>query len=88
MPPLQAWFDGRADVAAFLHASVFATPWRAREVGVVNGHPAVLGEQLWEGEWRPGALMILHLHEGRIGWLATFIGPMCAAWAADLPLDR
>lgn len=88
MPPLPAWFDGRADVATFLRTSVFATPWRAREVGVVNGHPAVLGEQLWEGEWRPGALMILHLHEGRIGWLATFVGPMYAAWTEGLPPDR
>ncbi|MFT3872400.1 MAG: RNA polymerase subunit sigma-70 [Nocardioides sp.] len=79
MPPLPAWFDGRADVAAFLRTSVFATPSQVREVGVVDGHPAVLGEQLWEGEWRPGALMILHLHDGRIGWLATFVGPMCVA---------
>lgn len=88
MPPLPAWFDGRADVAAFLRNSVFATPWRACEVGLVNGYPAVFGEQLWEGEWRPGALMILHLREGRIDWLATFIGPMCAAWAENLPSDR
>lgn len=88
MPPLAAWFDGRTRVAEFLRTGVFATPWRAREVGVVNGHPAVLGEQLWESEWRPGALMVLHLHEGRIVWLATFVGPMCAPWAQEFPLDR
>lgn len=81
MPPLPAWFDGHTDVAEFLRTSVFATPWRARRAGVVNGHPAVLGEQLWEGEWRPGALMILHLHDGRIGWLATFVDPVWSAWA-------
>lgn len=88
MPPLPAWFDGRADVTEFLRTSVFATRWRAREVGVVNGHPAVFGEQLWEGEWRPGALMILHLHEGRVGWLATFVGDECSAWAENLSSDR
>ncbi|WP_454293789.1 RNA polymerase subunit sigma-70 [Salana multivorans] len=89
MPPLPAWFDGRADVATFLRTSVFATPWRAREVGTANGHPAVLGEQWWEGEWRPGALMILHLREGRIGWLATFVGPAYpAGWPGELPPDR
>ncbi|MFT4227222.1 RNA polymerase subunit sigma-70 [Micropruina sp.] len=88
MPPLPAWFDGRADVAEFLRTSVFATPWRVREIGMVNGHPAVLGEQRWEGAWRPGALMILHLREGRIGWLATFVGPLCTDWVKDFPTDR
>lgn len=88
MPPLPAWFDGRDDVATFLRTRVFATPWRAHEVGVVNGHPAVFGEQWWEGQWRPGALMILHLREGHIVWLATFLGNLCTAWARDLPPDR
>lgn len=75
MPPLPAWFAGLADVTTFLTERVFATPWRVRPVGDVNGHPAVLGEQLWDGNWRPGALMILHGSEGRISWLATFVDP-------------
>ena len=41
----------------------------------MNGWPAVLGDQLWEGEWRPGALMILHGTADQIDWLATFVDP-------------
>ena len=89
MPPLPAWFDGRAEVGEFLRGRVFASPWRVREVGVVNGHPAVLGELGWEGGGRPGGLMVLHLREGRIGWLATFVDPvLVAGWVAEFPLDR
>lgn len=88
MPPFTTWFDGHADVATFLRKSVFATPWRARAVGTVNGHPAVLGKQWWEGAWRPGALMVLHLRDGRIRWLATFVGPTYANWPDDLSPDR
>lgn len=75
MPPLTAWFDGRDDVAIFLTERVLATPWRVRRVGDVNGWPAVLGDQFWEGEWRPGALMILHGTADQIDWLATFVDP-------------
>lgn len=88
MPPLSAWFDGRTAVAEFLRSSVFLTSWRAREVGPVNGHPAVFAEQWWQDGWRPGALMIPHLRAGRIEWLATFVGPICAAWSEEFPTDR
>ncbi|GAA3942423.1 RNA polymerase subunit sigma-70 [Microbacterium soli] len=88
MPPLPAWFEGRTDIATFLRGSVFATPWRVHKVDEVNGHPAVFGEQFWEGEWRPGALMILHLRDGQLEWLASFVGPMCVEWAKELPGKR
>jgi RNA polymerase sigma-70 factor (ECF subfamily) len=92
MPPLTAWFDGRDDVAMFLTERVLATPWRVRPVGDVNGWPAVLGDQLWEGEWRPGALMILHGTADRIDWLATFVDPrLVSNWpeeSKELATDR
>jgi RNA polymerase sigma-70 factor (ECF subfamily) len=75
MPPIPAWFDGLPSVRTFLTERVFATPWRVRPAGSANGHPAVVGEQLWQGSWRPGALMVLHLDGGRIRWLATFVEP-------------
>ena len=28
MPPLPAWFSGRADIGRFLAGRMFATPWR------------------------------------------------------------
>ncbi len=90
MPPLPGWFDGRDDVAVFLAERVFATPWRARHVGFVNGVPAVVAEQLWEGSWRPGALMLLHFGSGHLRWLATFVEPsLVARWIEDVhSLDR
>lgn len=75
MPPLPAWFDGRADVATFLAEKVLATPWRVRSIGPVNGWPAIFGEQFHAGEWRSGALMILHGSRREIEWLATFVEP-------------
>lgn len=81
MPPLLAWFDGRQDVSAFLRDRVLATPWRLRALGDVNGHPALLGDQLHEGAWRRGALMILHIERGKLTWIATFVDPdLVAAW--------
>lgn len=75
MPPLPAWFEGRDDVATFLRGRVFATRWRVARVPDVNGCPAAVGEQQWDGVWRPGALMVLHVEGGRIRWLATFVEP-------------
>jgi RNA polymerase sigma-70 factor (TIGR02960 family) len=75
MPPLPAWFDGRADVEIFLRERVFATRWRVTAVADVNGCPAAIGEQEWDGVWRPGALMLLHTEGGVITWLATFVDP-------------
>lgn len=90
MPPLPAWFDGREDVETFLRERVFATRWRVARVGDVNGHPAVIGEQQWEGVWRPGALMVLHVEGGCIRWLATFVEPdIVRRWIpTDSSLDR
>jgi len=84
MPPLPAWFDGRPAVAEFLAERVFATPWRVRRLGLVNGWPAALGEQFWQDQWRPGALMVLHGTGDRITWLATFVDPeLVGGWPDD-----
>ena len=84
MPPLPAWFDGRQDVSAFLRTRVLATPWRVRALGDVNGHPALLGDQLYEGKWRRGALMILHIEHGELIWIATFVDPdLVGRWPTD-----
>lgn len=84
MPPLPAWFSGPQDVAAFLRDRVLATPWRVRRLSDVNGHPALLGHQLHEGAWRPGALMILHIERGELTWIATFVDPeLVATWPTD-----
>lgn len=81
MPPLPAWFDGRDHVTAFLRDRVFATPWRVHKLDDVNGHPAYLAEQLHEGDWRRGALMILHSDRGALTWIATFIDPeLVSSW--------
>ncbi len=80
--------DGRPAVAAFIAERVLATPWRVRPAGAVNGRPAVLGEQLWDGQWRPGALMILYGERDQITWLATFVGPqLVGGWLNDLGLE-
>jgi RNA polymerase sigma-70 factor (ECF subfamily) len=86
MPPLPAWFDGRQDVSAFLRDRVLATPWRVRALGDVNGHPALLGDQLHEGAWRRGALMILHIERGKLTWIASFVDPgLVGRW--PIPTD-
>lgn len=81
MPPLPAWFDGRNDVAAFLADRVFATAWTVTELGSVNGHPALLGHQKHDGRYRRGAIMVLHIEDTRLRWIATFIDPdLVADW--------
>jgi RNA polymerase sigma-70 factor (ECF subfamily) len=84
MPPLPAWFEGAGDVLAFLSERVFVTPWRVQPLGVINGHPALLGHQWQDDAFRPAAVMIIHAADGRITWIATFIEPaLVADWAAQ-----
>jgi RNA polymerase sigma-70 factor (ECF subfamily) len=75
MPPLPAWFDGVDDVAAFLQHRVFATPWRIERRIRLNGGPGLVGAQFRDGDWRPGALLMLQFAGGRIDWIATFVDP-------------
>jgi len=78
MPPLPAWFDGRADVLGFFAQRVFATPWRATRLEV-NGQPAVACYQEIEGVFRLSAVDVLTVEDGRITWIASFLEPSVLA---------
>lgn len=75
MPPLGAWFQGLTDVATFLEHRSLITPWRVEARLEVNGQPGLLARQFHDGNWRPGALMVLNFSNGRINWIASFLDP-------------
>jgi RNA polymerase sigma-70 factor (ECF subfamily) len=75
MPPLPAWFDGITDVGAFLEHRSLITPWRVTRRVEVNGQPGLVGMQQMDGEWRPGAVMVLSFRDERIDWIASFLDP-------------
>jgi RNA polymerase sigma-70 factor (TIGR02960 family) len=76
MPPLPAWFAGRAAVGRFLAERVFATPWRLVPIGA-NAQLAVACYQgdRETGRFRLGAVNVLGLRAGRISELVGFIDP-------------
>jgi RNA polymerase sigma-70 factor (ECF subfamily) len=87
MPPLRAWFDGVRDVGAFFSHRSLVTPWTVRRRLTVNGRPALLADQRTADGWRPGALMVLTVQEGRIVWIASFLDPAILAHG-DFSTDR
>ncbi|MGO4595212.1 RNA polymerase subunit sigma-70 [Leifsonia sp. 2TAF2] len=87
MPPLLAWFDGARDVGAFFAHRSLVTPWRVRRRVTVNGLPALLADQRMADGWRPGALMVLSVHGGRIVWIASFLDPAILV-SEDVSADR
>jgi RNA polymerase sigma-70 factor (ECF subfamily) len=74
MPPLPAWFAGREMVLRFMAERLFETPWRLA-ARTVNGQPGFYCEQLVDGGWRPGAVNVLSVRDGRISWIAGFVDP-------------
>jgi RNA polymerase sigma-70 factor (ECF subfamily) len=92
MPPLLAWFDGRADVGRFIAERVFATPWRLVPVRA-NAQPAVACYQRAQpgAAFTLSALNVLTLRDGRIAALNSFLHP---DWYAPFglpeifPVDR
>jgi len=76
MPPLPAWFDGRANVVRFFAERVFATPWRLVEIHA-NAQPAVACYQQSEadGPFRLGAINVLSFSNGHIARLNGFLDP-------------
>jgi RNA polymerase sigma-70 factor (TIGR02960 family) len=70
MPPLPAWFDGRADVAMFMRERLFETPWTLRAI-TVNGQP---GFACYQGG-KLGAINALSIRDGRITQIAGFVEP-------------
>jgi SnoaL-like domain len=76
MPPLPAWFDGRADVSCFFADRVFATPWRLLPL-------AANGQLAFAAYWVPpgtrhfvlSGLNVLTVRAGHITWIASFLDP-------------
>lgn len=76
MPPLPAWFDGRAAVEKFIAERVFATPWRLLPLRA-NAQPGFACYLRAEGDdrFRLGAITLLSLRAGRIAGLHSFLDP-------------
>jgi RNA polymerase sigma-70 factor (ECF subfamily) len=79
MPPLPAWFSGRAAIGRFLAGRMFATPWRLVPISA-NGQLAFACYQGQEGDqgggrFRLGAINVVGLRGGRVVELAGFIDP-------------
>ncbi|NRF65789.1 RNA polymerase subunit sigma-70 [Aquincola sp. S2] len=76
MPPLPAWFDGRAAVARFLTERVFQTPWILRPLRA-NGQVgyACYLRAAGDDRFRLGGITLLSLRAGRIGGLHSFLDP-------------
>jgi RNA polymerase sigma-70 factor (ECF subfamily) len=70
MPPLETWFTGRADIAAFIAAArIFRAPWRF-EATTASGQPALVGYRREE----LGALMVLSFEGEQIAAVTAFLG--------------
>ena len=76
MPPLPAWFDGRADVGRFLAERLFAAAWRLVPARL-NGQPgfACFQQDPGDGRFRLGAVNVLTLRRGRIAEISGFVDP-------------
>jgi len=76
MPPLPAWFDGRANVGRFFGERVFALPWRLVPQAV-NGQLgfACYSRPAGASEFRLSALNSLRLRGGQIAEINGFLDP-------------
>ena len=76
MPPLPAWFDGRADVVRFMAERMWATPWRLVPV-TANGQLAFACYQgaTAPGPFRLSAVNVVTVRAGRIAELTGFLDP-------------
>ena len=88
MPPLPAWFSGRAAIGRFLAGRMFATPWRLAPVGA-NAQLAVACYQgdPGSGRFRLSAVNVLSVRGGRISELAGFVDPALHRFF-ELPAER
>jgi RNA polymerase sigma-70 factor (ECF subfamily) len=76
MPPLPAWFRGRADVVRFMTERMWAAPWRLVPT-TANGQ---LAFACYQGDSAPGpfrlsAINVVTLRAGRIAELVGFLDP-------------
>lgn len=77
MPPIETWFDGRADIVAFYRGFVLAQALRFRVVAApsCNGTTAPASYRLHDGAWVADALHILELdRHGAIASIVVFMG--------------
>ena len=76
MPPLPAWFDGRADVVRFMAERMWVTPWRLVPM-TANGQLAFACYQggTASGPFRLSAINVVTLRAGRIAELTGFLDP-------------
>ena len=74
MPPLRAWFAGRAAVTAFLGARVLGTPGALRMVPIgANGQPA-LAAYRDDGHVHAHALHVLEVDGDAVSAITVFLG--------------
>lgn len=85
MPPLPAWYRGRADIGRFLSERAFTAEWRARAT-VASGQPAVAcyRRDAADDPFALDVIMVLTLRDGRIAGLDCFLDPATHRWF-DLP---
>jgi RNA polymerase sigma-70 factor (TIGR02960 family) len=76
MPPLPAWFDGRAQVALFFRERVFATDWRLLPLRA-NGQAGFACYLRPEGAHRfqMAAILLTEFRGDRIAHLHSFLAP-------------
>ena len=76
MPPLPAWFAGKADIGRFLTERTFQNPWRLQPI-TASGQVAFACYRLHAatGRFELGALNVLTLGAGRIVAMTGFLDP-------------
>jgi RNA polymerase sigma-70 factor (ECF subfamily) len=85
MPPSPAWYRGREAIGRFVAGTLFADGgmftgkaagrWKL-EATHANGEPAfVVHERSEGGEYRPSAIYVLEVDEGRLAQMTCFLDP-------------
>nr|WP_245432516.1 RNA polymerase subunit sigma-70 [Mesorhizobium loti] len=90
MPPLPAWFNGRAFVEKFFSERVFQTPWRLEPLRG-NGQPgfACYIRQTGDDRFRPGGVVLLSVANGHIAAIDSFIDPtVCRRFGMRAEFDQ
>jgi RNA polymerase sigma-70 factor (TIGR02960 family) len=92
MPPLPAWFCGRADVTRFLAERLLATPWRVVPVRASGQLALACYQAAGPGApFRLSAINVVTLRDGQIAELTGFLDPGVYrrfGLAAELPGPR
>ena len=76
MPPLPAWFDGRAAVIGFMAERMWKTPWHLIPITASGQLAFACYQRHADGEpFRLGALNVVTLRGGRVAELTGFLDP-------------